>query len=223
MIEKREEIGVPDTLSPTAAEVPVTKPADGIFTYLKTSRWARGFVPLVVVALAFLALQMVQDKGQSSSAAATSGVAPVSSGIKARVGEPAPEFTLQNLAGEAVALKDFRGQTVLVNFWATWCGPCRVEMPEMEAIYKEKAGDGFTILAVNFKEDPERASSFARNLGLTFPVLLDSKGQVADAYGVIGLPTSLFIDGDGIVKAMQVGEMNKSVIARKLRQITEGE
>jgi len=113
----------------------------------------------------------------------------------------APEFTLANPAGKRVALKDFRGKLVLLNFWATWCAPCREEMPAMERLYQRYKDRGFAILGVNVKDDKKSALSFLKELKITFPIALDPQGEAGLLYGAWGLPTTYLIDPKGLVLA----------------------
>lgn len=123
------------------------------------------------------------------------------------VGDPAPDFRLQNLAGEEVSLSDFRGRPVLINFWATWCGPCRDEMPFIQGVFEDKewSDQGLVILAVNLGEAPAKVGEFMEEYGLTFPVLLDARQDAAKAYNVRGIPATFFIDKNGIIKDRQIG------------------
>lgn len=158
-----------------------------------------------------------------SGAIAGNGTVSVTSGLAAgQVGEPAPDFTLRTLDGKKVSLRDFRGNTVLINFWATWCPPCRVEMPAIQAVYEEKKGQGFVVLAVNLQEESAVAARFAEEFRLTFPILLDERGQVAALYQLRGLPTSYFVDGAGVVRALRVGDMNRSFIEARLKDLSGG-
>jgi len=119
----------------------------------------------------------------------------------------APEFTLSTLDGSSVALADLRGQAVLVNIWASWCLPCRAEMPDMQTVYEEYASQGFTILAVNATDQDSRsnAAEFAAEYNLTFPILLDLDGQVGRLYQVSALPSSFFILPDGTIQEVVIG------------------
>ena len=116
------------------------------------------------------------------------------------VNQPAPEFAVSALDGQTVSLKDFHGQKkVVVSFWASWCGPCRMEMPELTDFYKENhnASSDFEILAVSIDEDPQAATAYAAANKLNFPVLLDPKQKMAEAYQVEGIPTMFVVDKDG--------------------------
>ena len=129
-------------------------------------------------------------------------------GAAAAVGEPAPDCLLETEDG-TIRLSDFRGQTVIVNFWASWCAPCRFEMPELQALYEERLPDGdLTIIAIDFSasDTREAALDFANEIGITFPVAFDTPdSDVAARYGVRGLPATFFVDGEGIVRAMNLG------------------
>ncbi|MEN6408506.1 MAG: TlpA disulfide reductase family protein [Anaerolineaceae bacterium] len=116
----------------------------------------------------------------------------------------APDFALQNLEGETVRLSDYRGKAVVLNFWATWCDACVTEMPMLEEIAK-KYPDQLVILALNRDEARSDVIAFRDDAGLTFPILLDAGGKVFDLYHGMGLPTSVFIDSDGMIRAVQIG------------------
>src|SRR5436853_2782704 len=116
------------------------------------------------------------------------------------IGSPAPEIVLKDLQGRDVKLSDLRGKVVLVNFWATWCKPCKEEMPAMQASYDKLRDKGFVVLAVNELEDTARVAEHIRTHGHTFEVVMDHNNQVANMYGVVGLPASFLIDPQGIVR-----------------------
>jgi peroxiredoxin len=118
---------------------------------------------------------------------------------------PAPSFTLRDLAEHDVSLEDFRGSIVLLNFWATWCPPCRAEMPSMETLYRRMAGRDFVMLAVDLQERPSQVRRFVEAAGYSFPVLLDSSGRTGAVYQVSGIPTTYIIDKEGNVLARTVG------------------
>jgi peroxiredoxin len=110
---------------------------------------------------------------------------------------PAPDFTLTNLDGEKVKLSDLKGQVVMINFWASWCGPCRQEMPLLNDIYAGYKKAGFVLLGVNLDESADDAKSFLKKTPVNFPVLLDSQGKVADLYKNQAMPSSYFVDRKG--------------------------
>ena len=126
-----------------------------------------------------------------------------------RLGEPlkAPDFSLEDMDGNKHALEDYRGKVVMLNFWATWCPPCRREMPSMEAVYQAFADEAFTVLAVNEFETPEHVFAFMGQLSVfpNFPILFDRDSEVSKIFGVKGLPTTLLIDKQGFIVYRAVG------------------
>ncbi|HLC21387.1 MAG TPA: TlpA disulfide reductase family protein [Candidatus Methylomirabilis sp.] len=127
--------------------------------------------------------------------------------VRAEEGHLAPDFALNRLDGKKVRLSDLRGKkVVLINFWATWCPPCRLEMPTMQQIYSEYGKKGFEVLAVNIEPDAKQEiREFIKELRLTFPVLLDPDMAVTRKYRLIGLPVSLLIDRQGIIRSKDIG------------------
>jgi peroxiredoxin len=124
-------------------------------------------------------------------------------------GNLAPSFELINLTDHMKSLKSFEGKTVLLNFWSTWCVPCRREMPSMEALHRDLAPKGLTVVAVSINTEPDSkhaCSTFAKELDLTFPILLDMEQDAADAYRVHGIPVTYVIDPLGFVRARVFGE-----------------
>jgi cytochrome c biogenesis protein CcmG/thiol:disulfide interchange protein DsbE len=119
----------------------------------------------------------------------------------------APDFSLQTLGGTEIRLSELRGQAVLLNFWASWCPPCRAEMPALERTYQAWQDQGFIILAINAtsQDSPEQAQTFAQEYGLSFPVLLDLDGEANLLYQVRSLPTSFFIDPQGVLREIVIG------------------
>jgi thiol-disulfide isomerase/thioredoxin len=138
------------------------------------------------------------------------------------VGSPAANFDLEAASGKTIQLSDMEGRPVLVNFWATWCGPCQVEMPLLQEYY-ERYNPNLEVLAINYDESIGEIQPYVKKFGLTFPVLLDPGGKTADLYQVIGFPTSYFIDRDGFVRGVFVGILSKKVIEENLKKIGVGE
>lgn len=139
-----------------------------------------------------------------------------------QVGKLAPDFQLPDLDGQSVSLSDFRGKPVLVNFWATWCPPCRAEMPYIQEIFddKEWSDKGLVILAIDKGESPSTVENFMQSYNLSFPVLLDINQNVALEYNIRGIPTTFLIDKDGIIQAIKVGAFSsKADIENNLSKI----
>jgi peroxiredoxin len=118
---------------------------------------------------------------------------------------PAPDFTLTNRQGQAVSLSELRGKVVLINFWATWCGPCRTEMPLLEALYKRYEALGFELLGVNVEENSVNADAFLRESPVTFPILYDPKNQVSQLFEVAAMPSTVLVDREGNVRFLHHG------------------
>ena len=136
-----------------------------------------------------------------------------------RSGFLAPDFTLTTLDGNSVRLGDLRGNPVLINFWASWCGPCRAEMPHIQAASEAHADDGLVVLAVNQMESPPPVARFVEEFALTFPVPMDSHGSVSATYRARALPTSFFVDADGVVRDTFTGPMSGGLLESKLKTI----
>ena len=119
---------------------------------------------------------------------------------------PAPAFDLQTPDGARVALTDLRGEIVVVNFWATWCPPCRAEMPAMERAWQGLRDKGVRFVAINVDEDSDTVAAFAESLGVSFPLLLDPGGKVTQAWPLRGLPTTFVVDADGNLRLLALGE-----------------
>jgi peroxiredoxin len=117
----------------------------------------------------------------------------------------AQNFVLKDLDGGAVSLEDYRGKIVLLNFWATWCLPCRVEMPSMQKLYHEFKNQDFTILAIDIQEDLGSVKAFREQYKLNFPILLDSDGSVGEVYGVRAIPTTYLVDREGYILGFALG------------------
>jgi cytochrome c biogenesis protein CcmG, thiol:disulfide interchange protein DsbE len=136
----------------------------------------------------------------------------------------APDFTLSTLDGGEISLADFSGQPILINLWASWCGPCRAEMPAMQAMYEMYKADGFMILAINAtnQDNLKDVSEFVDEFDLTFPILLDSNGDVSIAYQLQALPTSFFVDKIGIIQEVVIGgPMAEAMLETRIQTLLE--
>lgn len=137
----------------------------------------------------------------------------------ARLGSPAPDFTLQRVGGEALRLSDLKGQPVFVNFWATWCTPCREEMPAMQELYERYRDQGLVILAINMEEDEARVRRWVEQGGFTYTFVLDSDGQQVKRYNVNAAPTSYFIGRDGVIRDLKLGAISRDEMVSKIERI----
>lgn len=132
----------------------------------------------------------------------------------------APPFTLPSLEGQEKTLEEFKGRPILLHFWATWCPPCREEMPLFQKIYSELSASGLVIIGINVGDSPEIVRNFVRELGISFPILLDEKGEIANKYGVRGLPTTFWIDPGGkIVDVTLGGPLPEDFLLENLQKI----
>ena len=153
--------------------------------------------------------------GQAQTRQLTFGKAITSSGF---VGLAAPDFELTDLSGNAVRLSELKGHPVLLNFWATWCGPCEVEMPAIQDRYEHNQSD-LSVLAINFDEPEQDVRQYAGRLGLTFDILLDPGAKVQDLYRVRGYPTSFLVDAEGVIRVHHVGSMSEEQLDQYLQQV----
>ena len=132
----------------------------------------------------------------------------------------APDFQLQSLDGQTISLSDLRGKPVLINFWASWCPPCREEMPYLQEIYEEWTDKGLVVLAINIGESSYTAEEFIQSYNLSFTVLLDTEQDIAQRYNITGIPTTLFIDKDGIIQDKVIGAFQSTAqIENRLSKI----
>jgi peroxiredoxin len=139
--------------------------------------------------------------------------------LAAEVGKSAPDFTLKSLDGKNLKLSEMAGNVVLINFWASWCGPCREEMPLLNALHNKYEPLGFTVLGVNVEEDVKAAKGFLKNFPVDFPVLLDNTNKVSKQYKVIAMPTTVVVDRDGNMRYLHQGY--KSGDEAKYRQMVK--
>ena len=184
---------------------------------LRTRRglWRRVVYPLLVItaiAAAIWWLGYRSDGGTTSSSGQRHGpvdlpadLMPVGMQVQAKEGALAPDFLLETLEGNDLRLSDFRGQPVVVNFWATWCTSCREEIPQLVVAYDRFRDDGLEIIAVDLQESDSIVRSYAQDFGMEFPIVMDRDGRVADRYRLLGVPTTFFIDREGLVRSVFTG------------------
>jgi thiol-disulfide isomerase/thioredoxin len=140
-------------------------------------------------------------------------------GAAAAVSGPAPDFTLKSLGGKNLKLSEMTGNVVLINFWASWCGPCREEMPLLNELHNKYKPLGFTVLGVNVEEQSDSARGFLSKVPVDFPVLLDNRNQVSKLYKVVAMPTTVVVDRDGNMRFLHKGY--KSGDEEKYRQMVK--
>ena len=136
-----------------------------------------------------------------------------------QVGKSAADFTVAGLDGTPLRLSDFNGRPVWLNFWATWCPPCRAEVPDIVGVYEEGQTEDLVILAVSIGEDSDTVRQYVDKAGMNFPIGVDGTQSVASLYRVAGIPTHIFIDRDGIIRDIQVGGMSRSTMKQKLSKV----
>lgn len=137
-------------------------------------------------------------------------------------GNIAPDFQLTTIDGKSMKLSEQRGKKVFLNFWATWCPPCRAEMPDMENFYKDQKNNSFVILAVNYttqEKNKDDVHQFVEDFGLTFPILLDHDGSISSHYQIFTIPTTFVIDSNGVIQKKFVGPLNKEMMEKLVSSI----
>jgi peroxiredoxin len=179
----------------------------------------RGLSPMIkkvlaaVVLIALFTVAIVQAMGKDE----TNGTSANSGNVGIEIGDIAPDFELKTLDGKTVKLSDYKGQKVMLNFWATWCPPCKAEMPAMQKFHEEMGND-VKILAVNI--DPQlNVQGFVDEMGTTFSIPLDENDEVNSLYQVISIPTTFFIDTKGVIKQKHIGGMTYDNMKKYVSQL----
>ncbi|GED68369.1 thiol:disulfide interchange protein tlpA [Brevibacillus reuszeri] len=182
---------------------------------------------LAAIVLIGLLAWGIMDTGKTPAASSATGSAEQAAGkgniaIGIEKGNLAPDFELQALNGEKMKLSDLRGKKVIVNLWATWCPPCRAEIPDMQSFYEANKDKGVVILGVNLtstETNVEAVSAFVQRYGMTFPILMDVDKQVSGVYKAISIPTSFIIDSSGVIQNKYIGPMNQEMMENMLSAI----
>jgi peroxiredoxin len=194
---------------------------------------ARSLVlPLLIVATIVGALLYIDRERNGGGGDSPYGIValpealnPTGRSPSTEVGRAAPDFLLETPDGGTLRFSDLRGAPVLVNFWASWCTPCRQEMPEIVRAYDARKDDGLVVVAINLQENNDQVREFADEYGMDFPVVIDRRGQVAEAWRiggpVEGIPSSYFIDAQGIVRARVFGPMDEERLDEELAKVIE--
>jgi len=179
----------------------------------------RNILATIAVGAIIVALVWFFDRpgGVGGSQAITLTAA--ASGPPPRVDQPAPDFRVRGLDGQYYQLSDFRGQPVWINFWATWCPPCRAENPDIQAVYEANKGDGLVVLALDIGEDTNTVRGYVKRTSLTYTVGLDQSTEIAARYRIVGIPTHFFVDRDGVLREWRIGSMSKKTMEKKVAEI----
>ncbi|MCY9667536.1 TlpA family protein disulfide reductase [Paenibacillus alginolyticus] len=178
------------------------------------------FAIIMLLGLVLYGVYDYYGKKTSESSPATEEAGNIQRGIQK--GQKAPDFELKDLQGQTVKLSDFQGKKVMINFWATWCPPCRVEMPHMQKFYADYNKQGVVILAVNLTPTEENADSvpaFVKDYGLTFPVVLDEEGTTMQTYQVVAYPTTYLLDSNGVIREKFQGAINYDMMKQAVSKI----
>jgi peroxiredoxin len=198
---------------------PLLSSPDQLSTHQSTDRqrrgsavWLKYMAPLLVLATV-LAIALVRTRDDVASE-------PEDGPSRPEIGFTAPDFTLETLDGETVRLAKLRGQVVLINFWATWCRPCRDEMPAIQEAYDRHRDEGLTVLAVSVMESDTQVTDFVKEMELTFPISIDRYGSVSERYRTRSIPSSYFVDRSGVIQHVVVaGPMRSSEVESQLADL----
>jgi peroxiredoxin len=180
------------------------------------------FVTLGIIALIvgiFFAFNRPNGEGEGAFTEFNPFTGSIPFGPRPEIGSPAPDFQVELLDGEIFRLSEQKGKVVWINFWASWCPPCRAEMPDIEAIWQEEQNSDLVVVAVDFAERPDEVREFAERLGMTFPVGLDTTGQITTNYRVSGFPSHFLVDREGILREIRVGLMSQKTMRQKLEDL----
>lgn len=175
--------------------------------------------PLV---LAIMVLALAACSAQTRIRLPGDDATPAVSADTPAIGQIAPDFTLRSTDGDTISLSDLRGHVVLVNFWATWCVPCKQELPAIDKVARRYAQQGFAVLGVDDRDQDDDVIAFARQIGVSFPLLLDSKGATAGRYHLVGVPTSFLIDRNGVIRAVHPGPYTEQELDKAVRNLLNG-
>lgn len=169
-----------------------------------------GMIVVGVAMMLFAIVGLLRTNQTQSSGGADEARGPLHVGVRVA------DFAFSDLTGKTVRLSDFKGRSVLINSWATWCPPCQREMPDLEAFYQQHQSNGFVVLAINAGETREQAAGFVSQIGMTFPVLLDPDEKFTDRYNIRDYPTSVLVGTDGLVKAVHIGLITPEQLDREI-------
>jgi len=201
----------PEGLPPELTfRTPFPRPAPGAL---------RNIVATILVGLAIIGLVWYFDRpaGFGASQAITLTAAP--SGPAPKIGQEAPDFTIQGLDGQTYRLSDFRGRPVWINFWASWCPPCRAENPDIREVYDANKDGGLVVLGIAIGETAGNVRGYVERTGLDYIIGLDQGTDVAATYRIVGIPTHFFVDPDGVLREWRIGSLSKKTMEKEVAEI----
>lgn len=184
-----------------------------------TGLFRRFVIPVVVIMAIVVAIWWLESRNDAGVSPTGERYGPVELpaalrasglGVRAEEGALAPDFLLERLDGTELRLSDLRGQAVVLNFWATWCAPCRQEIPQFVDAYARFRDEGLLVIGVNMQEGKSIVRPYVEDFGIEFPIAIDVDGEVGDAYRLLGLPVTYFIDRDGIVRNVFTGPFERT-------------
>ena len=216
------------------ASPPLEAGPDSASARARLSPWRRRLFSIAVIAAIAAAIWWLEYRPDSSDesvsgerfgpAALPAALAPAGADVAPKEGALAPDFLLETLDGDELRLSDLRGTPVVLNFWASWCTPCRREIPQFVATYDRYRDEGLVVVAVNLQESPSIISRYARDFDMQFPITIDRDGEVADEYRLLGLPTTYFIDRQGTVRSVFRGPFLQRLQGTRVQgAISEGQ
>jgi peroxiredoxin len=179
----------------------------------------RNILATIAVGIVIAGLVWLFDRPGDDGASEPITLTAEASGPPPEVGKEAPDFRVQGPDGQFFQLSEFRGSAVWINFWASWCPPCRAESPDIEAIYQEKQEQGLVVLALSIGEGASAVSDYVDRTGITFTVGLDEGTDIGAAYRIAGIPSHYFVDRDGILRESRVGSMSRETMEQKVDEI----
>ena len=178
----------------------------------------RNILATIAVGLVIVGLVWFFDRPNAAGVQAiTLSASPT--GPAPRLEREAPDFSVRTLGGEDVKLSDFRGRPVWINFWATWCPPCRAEAPDIQEVYEAHESEGLVVLAISIGESTNTVADYIKRTGMTVTVGIDEGTNVAAQYRIVGIPTHFFIDREGVLREWRIGSMSKKTMESKVGEI----
>ncbi len=179
----------------------------------------RNIVATILVGVAIIGLVWYFDKPAGIGASQSITLTASAKGPAPKIGREAPDFSVTALDGQTYTLSDFRGQPVWINFWASWCPPCRAENPDIQAVYEANKDGGLVVLAIAIGETSGAVRGYAERTGLTYTIGLDEGTDIAANYRIVGIPTHFFVDRDGVLREWRIGALSKKNMEKKVDEI----